>query len=101
MNIRPLEPGCLAVIIKSEHPEYIGTQVKCIEFTGQEFLDVDGDLLDYWHVESLIPVLCLDNTGKYIECTDFSCAVDCLMRIDGYKETEKEQQREYAPGAPA
>lgn len=97
MNIRPLEPGCLAIITKG-HPENIGAEVTCKKFMGQVFNDIDGDTKEYWAVDAREPIICNDvYTGKRVREKKLCIEKSCLLRIDGYKETEKEQEREHAP----
>lgn len=96
MNIRPLEPGCLAIFIRG-NPENIGKEVTCIRFwaAGDEG---NCHKVDCWEVIAKTKIRGIDAISREIVYTDkVCCHPNEIIRIDGYKETEKEQEREHAP----
>ena len=94
--MKPIEPGCLAIIVNSLTPENIGKTVRVIEKVASDKIysmpSPDGSprMIDYtpcketrWLVEleKDTVVVAIDKLGNYIRGNKGLCAEKRLMRI--------------------
>ena len=83
---KEIEPGCLAVVIRSARPENLGKSVTVGKYIG-EFPDIDHE--DLWEVSKMM----VTNRGKKYPYM----AEENLLRIDNYQQT-KTKEREAIVG---
>ena len=88
--MKPIEPGCLAVVIRSKVESRIGTTVTVIGRTPKDrlLMEADGSFhssLGCWDVD---PGYLADN-GLY-----WSARESSLLRIDGGEDESVEEQQE-------
>lgn len=89
--MKPIEEGCLAVIVRSSVPENIGKSVRVGKFVGtppveeSENVVWDGEGL-WWEIDRSI----ISNYGDHV----YYAREDYLIRIDGLDETIDEQMEE-------
>lgn len=115
--MKPIEAGCLAMIIKSRCPENVGKVVKCIKrylkgdkisymapsynSTGEIVVKISTAL---WSVEGDIKTTLMDNNGGIVAFTETIILTSentieansvvnekWLMRIDGFEEDESNE----------
>ena len=84
MNLRPLEPGCVAMVINCLDPKEIGKTGTCVRMAPKGTEVTQGEYAgmalpgDYW---------LLDELNTYYNA-------DCLIRIDGGDELVEQEQEE-------
>lgn len=90
MNLKPIEAGCLAVIIKAFVPENNGKVVRVGKFLGDNPPVADDAHMPFprcWEIDTVIPT----DTGYLVKCApEYN-----LLRIDGEDfsdETETEEE---------
>jgi hypothetical protein len=89
--MKPIEPGCLAVIIRSRAGNE-GKVVRCLEYLGDipapnPYGCMDSKNHDHWLVDKMLNRVSY-NTGKIHTRAPYASEHN-LMRIDGYDEEEQ------------
>lgn len=82
--MKPIEPGCLVMIISSDNPELVGMTGTVIGRNEAPFTSPDGRVVEgagWWDV---------DADHEYLICRPASS----LLRIDGSEDESLETERE-------
>ena len=87
--MKPIEAGCLAIIVNGNYPENIGRVVKVVNLDSTESELMNQNV---WVIESLLDLLKVrtNNHNKEFELRRNSFSLECnLLRIDSDGSTEQ------------
>ena len=85
--MKPIEPGCLAVVTYSAKGAAVGKELTPLHYIGQ-YPGYRGD--DYWLVDRAFPYV--DEFGERVEDGVKIWRESWMMRIDGHEIEETEQE---------
>jgi hypothetical protein len=95
-SLKPIEPGCLAVIVNSKHGNN-GLMLRVVEYVGEELPDevhppyrVTFKRGPYWRTDRPVPKYSVGRRdGKVVPIGEDCCVSERnLMRIDGHEPDE-------------
>lgn len=86
--MKPIEPGCLCVILGIDFSENIGRQVRAVHL---ERGTIEGNI---WMIESFEPLIGVSKSGRKEYSRKFLSWGHDLLRIDGYESVTAEEDRE-------
>lgn len=100
MNLRPIEPGCLAIVLTG-NPEFAGMTVSVIERASDACHTMPNGVTtvgghDKWVIETPRPVPVQMFGGETQMVTMGAVPERVLMRIDGGELIDQEQEEEVA-----